>query len=146
MSDLLAAVNALDVDEIAALPLPEALAIWCELEEANRILALVRSLLPNALAPQWGEKQIELPGVGVFVLHAKKNRTKWNSEDLYRAVKDTRIVDEKTGEVLSQLAVVEKVYPHAGYQARLTALREIGLDPDEFCSSEWAGYSIEKAG
>lgn len=143
-ADLLAAVNALDVDEIAALPLPEALAIWCQLEEANRTLAQVRSLLPNALASQWGEKQIELPGVGVFVLHGKKNRTKWDKEALLRDVQDSRVIDEKTGEIASPLQKVLKVWNLPA--PRVTALRELGLDPENYCASEWAGYSIEKAG
>lgn len=136
----------LDVDVIAELPIAEALNVWHRLEEANRVLGQVRAQLPNLLAASFGEKTLEIPGLGVFELHGKKNRTAWDKEALLSAVLDSRQVDEVTGEVADEspldkvLAVWNLAAPRTG------VLKKRKIDPDEFCRSEWAGYAIQRVG
>lgn len=134
----------LDVDVIAALPIEEALDIWTRLEEANRVLSGVRSQLPNLLAASFGEKTLEIPALGVFEIHGKKNRTKWDREALLRDVQDCRVLNDQTGEIASPLDKVLKVWNLGA--PRVTALKALGLDPDQYCESEWAGYAIQKVG
>ena len=136
------AVNALDVDAVAALPIDDALLVWNELTEAKRVLDGVLSLLPGALAPSWGEKQTEVPGVGVFVLRAKKDRTQWDKDALLRDVLDSRMVNETTGEIESPLEKVLAVWNLPA--PRVTALRARGLDPDDYCHTEFGGWQIQK--
>jgi hypothetical protein len=144
VATLVDAVNTLDVDEIAALGLDDALTVYVALTDAHQILGQVLAQLPNVLAAEWGEKVYELPGVGVFELHAKKRRTRWDREGLLRDVKDARVVDETTGEVVDHLAKVLRVWNLGA--PRVTALRALGLDPDDYCTSEWAGYTIQRIG
>lgn len=137
-------VNLLDVEAIAGLGLEQALAIQVALDDVNRTLAVVRGAIPDVLAPAWGEKQVEVPGVGVFELHVKKNRTKWDREALLRDVKDARVLDEATGEIVGHLDKVLRVWNLGA--PRVTALRAMGLTADEYCTTERAGFQIEKVG
>lgn len=138
-----AVTNRLDVDALAALPLDEQLRAWHMLEETNRVLALVRSQLTQRLAEQLPEKQVVVEGVGVFVRHGKRDRTQWDKDALLSAVLDSRLVDRRTGEVVDE-SPLEKVRHVWNLGApRVTALRDRGIDPDQFCRSEWGGWGIE---
>lgn len=77
--------------------------------------------------------------------HPDVARSKWDSEELLRLVKDSRIVDAETGEVKdeTELDRIKDVYPLKGYNARIGKLRDRGIDPDEFCSSEFRGWTLE---
>ncbi len=76
--------------------------------------------------------------------HSKKDRTQWDKPDLLRAVLDTKLVDTATGEILDEtpLSKVTTVWNLGA--PRLTALRDRGLDPDDFCTTEVRpGWSLE---
>lgn len=137
------AINDLDVDAIAALPLDCALTAYSMLEDARRILAQVCSQLPNLIAPNMGEKQVTVEGVGTFVMHGKKNRTQWEKDALLSAVLDSRLIDPKTGEVADETPLAKVLHVYNLPAPRTTALKARAIDADQFCRSEWAGYSIE---
>jgi len=142
-AEILAAVESLDVDALAGLPLGDALRAWQELENVNRCLGVVRSELEKAVAAAMPESQIAVTGSGVFQRHGRKDRKTWDHEMLYRDVRDALLVDKQTGEVTVQTESERIRYVwHLG-APRVTALRELGLDPDDYCRSEWRGYAIE---
>lgn len=77
-------------------------------------------------------------GGSVWEVHRKApRRTNWDSDGLLRLVVDSRVRNEQTGEIESTLDVIKKVYPLAGYNARVTALKKLNINPDEFSSVEW---------
>lgn len=137
------AACAIDIDAILAMPLDDAMATWAVLEDANRVIQQVRSLLVHQLAQKMGEHQVTVDGVGTFVRHKKKNRTAWDKDDLLRAVLDSRLVDTDTGEVADE-SPLDKVLAVWNLPApRTTVLKARGIDADEFCRTEDAGWSIE---
>lgn len=140
---VLDAVESLDIEAIANLPIEDALRCVDALEESHRVLALVRSALPGALAPIFGEKQITVEGTGTFVLHGKRDRKQWDRDALLSAVLDSRLVDTETGEVADETPL-QKVLACWNLPApRTTALKARGIDADQFCRSEWGGHTIE---
>lgn len=140
---VLEAVNGLNVDDLIALPTDEALTAWAALEEANRILAGVRSQVMPRVAENMGEHQRVVDGVGTFVRHVKKDRTAWEKDDLLRAVLDSRLVDEKTGEVADETPLAKVLHVFNMPAPRTTALRARGIDADQFCHTERGGFTIE---
>lgn len=95
----------------------------------------VREALDSRIGDAMGEYRVVVEGHGVVERHRKKSRTKWD-KDLIRAVLDSRVVDETTGEVLdeTQLDKVTAVW-NLGVP-RVTALRARNIDPDEWCETE----------
>jgi hypothetical protein len=126
--------------------LGEALVVWNELADSIRRLTAARDDAGNDLAEDMPEKMMVLEGVGVFEKHLKKNRTKWAKDDLLRVVLDSRIEepDPDTGEFrVREETPLEKVLDVYNLPSpRTTALKARGIDADEFCESEWAGWSI----
>ncbi len=60
---------------------------------------------------------------------------------------DERKLDELTGEYDSEGAAVARVLEQCARPSwRLTPLRELGLDPDEWCEVEPDGWSIKLPG
>lgn len=140
------AVHELDVDNIAALPRDEALTCWAALEEAHRTLAQVRSAVTHLIVEAMradDEKTHVVDGVGAFTWHGKRNRTRWDTDSLSRLVLDSRIVDTTTGEVRDETPVDKIKHVWNLGAPRVTALRERGIDPDEYCTSEFGGWNLE---
>jgi hypothetical protein len=137
------AIHGLDVDGIVALPEPDALTAYAVIEDANRVLQQIRSLLTQQLAERMSDRQITVDGVGTFVRRVKKDRTQWHKDDLLRAVLDTRIVDETTGEITDPTPLDKVLHVWNLGAPRLGALKDRGIDPDEFCHVERRGYTIE---
>jgi hypothetical protein len=139
------AVLALDeeVAQVARLEdLDVATAAWDELVEACRDLGRIRDALANKIGEAMPERRMLLAG-RMRKKHYKTYRRDWQHDDLLRLVVDSRVVDEQTGEIASVLDILKRVYGLHGYNARVTALRELGIDADEFCTSETRGYTIE---
>lgn len=137
------AIIALDVVAIAAGDETEALTAWAILEDARRLLAQVQAMLVNPIAEQMGDRQVVVDHVGTFVRHVKKDRTKWEKDDLLRAVLDSRLVDKETGEVVDESPLDKVVAVWNLGAPRTTALKQRQIDPDEYCHVEKGGYTIE---
>ena len=84
------------------------------------------------------DKYLTAAGVTVERKHKPPRRTNWDHDGLLRLVVDSRVLNEETGEIESVLAVVKKVYPLAGYNARTTALKALNIDVDEYATTEWS--------
>lgn len=88
---------------------------------------------------------VELAGPGVVEVRGRRwcggqrRLTGWQSDDLVRAVLDSRLVDAETGEVMEETPVdrLRDVWPLAGYQARTGRLKARGIDVDEFAHVEY---------
>jgi hypothetical protein len=67
------------------------------------------------------------------------NFRNWKSDDLLRAVLDSRIVDKETGEVVDETPVekVRAVFGLKGYNASRQELKARGIEADEFAEVEW---------
>ena len=143
---MLDAVNNLD-DDLSRAPeidTNRGLACLAALEEVNRTLAIVRGVLVNILAAQMTEKRVTVENVGTFERRRKTDRTKWDKDELAHRVLDTRLESQATpGEYLeeTQLQKILHVFPLGA--PRLTALRARKIDPDEWCTSEPAGWAIQ---
>ena len=112
------------------------------LEEARRNLAGVAADLTNVLAKSMADKLMVVEGVGSFERSKKKARTQWDREALLPDVLDTILVDKESGEILPETEL-EKVLKVWNLPApRTTVLRDRGLDPDQYCQTEDAGWSI----
>lgn len=131
----------ISVDAIESLELDRAIVAWERLEACRKSLAATGADLANKIGAAMPEKRHTAPGLTVE-RHRTARRSNWQSDDLLRVVLDTRSVDPETGEAESQVQIIRDVYGLAGYQARITALKARGVDPDEFCTTEWGGWSL----
>lgn len=78
-----------------------------------------------------------LPIGGHTVRHkpGSPKRSEWQSDDLLRAVLDSRRFDPGTGELIDESPAdkLMHVFGLSGSSAKITALKERGLNADEFC-------------
>jgi hypothetical protein len=142
-------------------PVKTVLEALATIRDAKRILTDVD--LADHVGGRWPRDEagellpfVEVPGVGAFERHAKKDgapKVK-DDDDLYRLVLDTRVVDEETGEVLGPLEVAVLAYGSKSRKTgkvRLTGttpakLRAIGIDPDEhFEANPRTGWTVTPA-
>lgn len=113
------------------------------IRDCRTTLAHVERELEQKLAGRMEAKRHVIENVGTFEKRTKKNRTQWDTEDLLRAVLDTRLVDTETGEVVDETPLDKVLQVWNLGVPRVTVLRERGLDADQFCRAEPAGYSIQ---
>lgn len=68
----------------------------------------------------------------------ERRRRDWDVDALVRAVLDSRRVDRTTGELLDETPVdrLRHVWRLDGRNVRISALRDRGIDPDEYCTVE----------
>lgn len=99
-------------------------------------LGQARDRLDDLIGDAMGEYRIVVEGVGQVERHRRKSRTKWDRDALLSAVRDTRLVDPGTGEVLDPSPLDKVLHVWNLGAPRLTALKERGLDADEFCETE----------
>lgn len=114
-----------------------------EADDINRSWVLTREALDNRLGDAMGGFETVVEGVGQIKRHKKKSRTKWDKDDLKRAVLDTRLVTPD-GELVEEtpLDKVLAVFPLG--TPRSTAAKARGLDVDDFCAVEVkGGWQIE---
>ena len=90
-------------------------------------------------------------GLGIVERRSSTTRKKWRSEDLLGHVIRLAVDPDATGELpavpelLARLrSTLAATVPFTGSLAwRVTALRELGLDPDEWCDTEPGKTSIQ---
>ena len=143
MTDLERALVAADhelgnaLSALATADLPDLLDAIGLVMNLRKSVATVGSDLEHRAGEVMGEKSVTVAGTE-WVRSMPPKRAAWKSEDLLRAVLDTRRADEN-GVVIEEtpLEKVQHVWNLAGYQARLGALRDRGLDPDDFSEPSW---------
>jgi hypothetical protein len=112
------------------------------IKEARANLAVAERDLEQVLAKSMTSKTVVVEGAGTFERSKKKDRTQWQKDELLSAVLDSRLFNPHTGE-LKEETPLERVLAVFNLPApRITALRDRGIDADQFCHVEDAGYSI----
>lgn len=112
--------------------------------EAKKSLAVLTELIDAALGDALGQYETVIDGVGVVKRHKRKARTKWDSEDLLRTVLDSRLVDKTTGVVKEESPLDRVLHVWNLGAPRATALKERGIQIDEYCTTETRpGWTIE---
>ena len=134
-----------DVSAEAPIDLHAGLEAWVRMEDANRQLGVARDLLAARLAKSMTDKRETVTGVGTFEKHRKSNRKKWD-KDLLRVVLDTVLVDTETGEVTDPSPIDKVLHVWNLGAPRVTALRERGIDPDDWCEVEYGDLTLQKVG
>jgi hypothetical protein len=110
----------------------------------------------DRLAAEMETDTVEVPEIGVFQRRRKADRKAWDHEQVYSALLrhlhqagTVKEVDELTGEI-RELDPMEAAFrllkACANPTWRVTALRQQGLQPDEFCQTTYSGYSIQFVG
>ncbi len=89
-----------------------------------------------------GSPAFDVPGLGTFRVHAKKDRKEWDKERLLADVLDSRIVSAD-GEVADETPL-EKVTMVWNLGApRTKALTARGLRADNYCTTVKRGFTVE---
>jgi hypothetical protein len=115
-------------------------------------LRLREGELVDRLAAEMTEDRLELEGVGVFERRRKADRKQWNHDELrselMRAVRDGRgkRVDSETGEIIDEDPTEQAfrvVFDCARPEWRVRPLKALQIDPDEYATTTYGGYSIQ---
>ena len=135
-------VNACDSLQVEGLD--DAAELLAGLRAEYQALASVIRSWEQVVGENMSQKKETVQGVGTLERHRDVKRRNWQHEDLVRLVLDSdrRVKDSDTGEVESDLDVLRDVFGLRGYNARVTALRARGIDPDELCETEFGGYKV----
>lgn len=104
-----------------------------ELDAMNATLALLRRDVATRLGDAMDARRVELDGIGGLERHRRSTRRNWDREDLVRAVFDSRLVNEATGELADETATDKLRHVFNLGAPRVAALRARGIEPDEFC-------------
>lgn len=121
----------------------ECLDLLGHIRQQRQELARIESVLENQAVRLMTQDQVEWPG-GSAERRWGKDRKEWKHDDLVRAVTAAIIpplaVNPATGEVDSDLAALlhQAVEQYAATNRpswRVTAVKPLGIDPDEYCSA-----------
>jgi len=123
-------------------------ALLLDLRNLKHLLAIVYKSAEQALIRSLGDRRNLETGDGLYEVRRSMKRTGWDHDELWRHVvaraRDERRVDEATGEYESESEAIARVlFRCARPSWRLTALRDMGLDPDEFCKVEPDALSVQ---
>ncbi len=118
-----------------------------ELVELRVSLGRLRDLcdeIDHRVAETFAYGQRHILGTQVYEAKPRTNRRNWQKEDLVEAVFDAVLVNRATGEIepMTKLEKLRFVWPLAN--PRVTALRELGIDPDEYCQTETSRLWLAK--
>jgi hypothetical protein len=124
----------------------EIAATLCALDELNRDLAEARRQLADVLGDTMGPDVLTGDGWQAEKRWAT-SRTRWQNDALWAALRPRilrRVLDPAdTGEVIGDPDTVVRTLDEvlalanvSGSSMRVTRLREMGLDPDEWCESQ----------
>lgn len=112
------------------------------LREQRRELDAEMAEVEAWLAEHLPHGGIAVEGVGWLAAQPATKRTKWDHDEVVRHVtaraRDERRADPETGEYEAvEEAIVRVLRECAGIAYwKVTGLRRLGLDPDEFCTTE----------
>lgn len=106
----------------------------------------------NAIGEAMAGKRLELPGLGVIERNKRSARKAWNHADLQQAIRqvamDNRLADPETGELETAAEAEARLLKETANPSwRTTALKEIGIDPDEYCETTFSpGWALRTDG
>lgn len=138
------AIDGADVEELAHLHVA--------LVKAKQRLATICTIVEQVLVDVMPDKRLELPGLPVLERRRGTDRKAWQSVDLLDELFRRAVVDTTTGEVLDDEALIRQrlhevlvdCVPFTGSLGwRVTALRDLGIEPDEWCQTSPGRVSIQ---
>lgn len=112
----------------------------------------LEKLVKQLIAKTIPEKRVTVEGVGTVERRKAATRKQWDSEELLRKIMVRALVDEQTGEVPSSPMVAVDIVmqevlacvPITGSLGwRVTALKDRGFDPDEWCETTDNGWTVQ---
>lgn len=117
------------------------------LRTIRQALAMWEGELTDWLADALGRNQVTVDGVGTAEIKRGNDRKQWDNDALIRLViargRDERRVDEETGEYESEAEAVGRALMACARPSwRVTALKERGIDPDEYCEKTPGRLSV----
>lgn len=127
--------------------------ILCAIRDARTDLATLAARVERDLLLEAGERHFVVEGLGEFTVKRRTKRTAWQHEQMVAAVvsrvmdEPATITDPESGERLPYATIGHNVAARlrecVSFGAgKVTGLRAIGLQPDEFCSEQPDGYSV----
>lgn len=128
-----------------------------DVREQIKIAKEQESELIQALADAMPAKRYELAGVGTFERHKASTRKTWDNDSLSSALirkirtgEVPKQVDDETGEVIDEddVAQTARIFTECARPSwRLTPLRALGVDPDEYSEVTYDGsWTIQFTG
>mgnify|MGYP006928495357 FL=1 len=122
-----------------------------DLDDIRLRIALALQVLEDALIATMTTKTLEIEGLPVLEQRGGKARKAWQSDELLpfvvRKALVSRAPNANVDTVNSVYAVVDeisKAVPFTGSLGwRVTALKAMGIDPDEFCESSPSRRTVQ---
>ncbi len=138
--------------EYAATNLPAAVELYAEYEGLRSAMGKRTEDMAKTIAEHMPDRRIEVPGVGVVERRQGKDRKAWDWDPLFRRTVRAYLDPDGTGEfptdpmvaVDRMRSMVDEVIgltPSKG--PRLAPLRGLGIDPDEYCTSQPGRVSLQ---
>lgn len=108
-------------------------------------LATVYRDIEDRLIGSWPEQgDLEVPTLGLFGLHRRTKRTGWDHDALVHDVLDAAAGPDRPVADLTGWEAAEALRKAISFGAgKVTALRQLGLQPDEYCREEQDGMTVE---
>lgn len=125
--------------------------VHLDLAELKHRVTLAARAVEERLADVMPDKRLELPGLPVMERKKGTDRKKWQSGDLLDELLRHAAFDAETGAVIDdELILRQRIHetltacvPFTGSLGwRVTALRDLGLDPDEWCETAPGRISV----
>lgn len=121
------------------------------IRETRSNLSTLTHRIERELLAVMGDRRFVVEGVGEVICRKATKRTKWDHHALMMRVVaralDERILDASSGEYESEGSAVARVMEAcARPNWRVTALRELGIDPDEWCEVDEDAWSVQLPG
>lgn len=137
---------------------PEPIAVvLAAIRRCRADLAEFADEVEKALLAVMGEKNLEVPGVGLVEVKKATRRTQWQHDDLLAAVV-ARLADEpgvffdpEDGVFLPSQTIghniARRLRECVSFGAgKVTGLRALGIDPSEYCTEDEGRYAIKMPG
>ena len=141
-------------DAVAAESRDELVTLLVYIRDLRADLAALAKAVECELMPLAGEKQFVVPNIGEVTIRKQTRRTGWK-HDLLLPVLIARIMDEpetifdrETGELLPYVQIghnlTRRLRECVSFGAgKVTGLKAIGLDEEDFCTVTPDGYGVE---
>ncbi len=128
---------------------PEVLSILAvAVRDLRQDLAELGRTIEADLIASAGAKRFIVENLGEVQIRKVTKRNEWDNPSLWRRVAalalDERQLDEATGEYEPREQAVARVLELCARPSwRVTALRDHGVDPDEYCHTEDGGWQVQ---
>ena len=123
--------------------LARALAVVRDLkQDAATIYSEVEQRYLDALN-DYGDR-IEVPGLGLVETHRRTKRTGWDHDTLVTDVLDAAAGPDRPVDDLTPWETAQALRKAISFgQGKVTGLRDLGLQPDEYCQETPEGWSVQ---